>query len=224
MAQVSDYTGLITSEHQDKPNFMAVIAALAQPFVDISNLLQALPNDFDLDQAIGPQLDAVGVWVGFSRILPVPLTGVYFTWDDTAADGWDSGSWQGPYDPSTGLYSLPDDAYRSILRAKIAANSWDGTLESATAIWSLIFSGTQTLIVQDNQDMSMTLALQGTALTAVQQALLVGGYFPMKPEGVNVQFFGIPIDTGPLFAWDVTPGTVMAGWDTGEWVQELPGF
>lgn len=220
VVSLSDYTGLITSEHADKPNYMAVVAALMQGSVDQQRQQTKMLADFDLDTAIGAQLDAVGAWVGISRYLIVPLTGVYFTWDDTAFTGWDSGVWQGDFDPATGLASLPDDEYRRLIRAKIAANNWDGLLVSATAIWNQVFNGSQTIIVQDNQDMSMTIGFVGQPLTAVQQALLTGGYFPLKPEGVRIKFYAIPVNTGPLFAWDTNSSTLQ-GWETGSWAQEL---
>lgn len=215
------YQLLVTSEHADKPLFMAVIEALSEGPVDIQGQLLQMINDFDLDQAIGAQLDVIGLWVGISRFLSVPLTGVYFSWDDTVLDGWDSGVWQGPFDPSTGLVSLPDDEYRTLIRAKIAANNWDGTMESAQAIWDQIFSGQQTIFIQDNQDMSMIVGFVGPPLTAVQQALLTGGYFPLKPSGVRVKFYAVPPDTGPVFAWDTAPNANFDGWDNGRWVSEI---
>lgn len=217
---VDDYTGLVTSEHNDKPLFMAVVQALCQGLVDIGNQDIGLANDFDLDQAVGVQLDAVGLWVGISRILPVPITGVYFSWDDTALTGWESGIWQGLFDPSSGLTSLPDDQYRLLLRAKIAANHWDGSLQAAETIWNFLFGGSPEIIVQDNQDMSMTIAFYGPPLSAVQQALLLGGYFPLKPSGVRVNYYGVPVNTGPVFAWDVN-SIELQGWEQGSWVKEI---
>lgn len=215
-----DYTSLITSEHNDKPLFMAVVVALCQGLVDVGNRNIGLPDDFDLDGAVGVQLDAVGLWVGISRVLPIPITGVYFSWDDTTLTGWESGIWQGPFDPSSGLTSLPDDQYRLLLRAKIAANHWDGSLQAAEAIWNFLFGGSPEIIVQDNQDMSMTVAFYGPPLSAVQQALLLGGYFPLKPSGVRVNYYGVPVDANPLFAWDVN-SPELQGWGTGSWVKEI---
>jgi hypothetical protein len=138
MAQVSDYTGLITSEHADKPRFVATLAAIAQCFVDVQNAVIGIPFEFDLDDAIGVQLDAVGEWVGITRNVKTPITGVYFSLD-TANLGFDQGVWQGPFDPTTGLSSLDDDTYRLLIRAKIGANNWDGTLGTSAAILNGIF-------------------------------------------------------------------------------------
>lgn len=220
MLSADDYTQLVTSEHRDKPLFMEVVLALVRGLVDVGNRSLGLTDDFDLDAAAGVQLDAVGLWIGISRVLPVPITGVYFAWDDTALTGWDSGVWQGAFDPTSGLTSLPDDQYRLLLRTKIAANHWDGSLQAAEAIWDFLFGGSPEIIVQDNMDMSMTVAFYGPPLSAVQQALLLGGYFPMKPSGVWVNYYGVPVNSGPLFAWDVnTPQ--LQGWDIGSWVKQI---
>src|SRR5690348_17170401 len=107
MAQVSDYTGLITSEHADKPKFMAMVAAVAQCAVDQMTLLQSMPTAFDLDAAVGVQLDAVGIWVGLNRNIAVPIDNVYFSWD-TAGVGWDQGVWKQPGDPDNGITRMDD--------------------------------------------------------------------------------------------------------------------
>ncbi|AOI57444.1 hypothetical protein WI26_07410 [Burkholderia diffusa] len=137
-ASLSDYAALVTSEHRDKPRFMATVGALVQPLVDQINVLVSMPAKFDLDNAVGVQLDDVGLWVGVSRKIRTPLTGIYFSFD-IAGLGFDHGTWKGPFDPDTGLTVLDDETYRLVIRAKIGANHWDGTLESSAAILNSIF-------------------------------------------------------------------------------------
>jgi len=139
MADLSEYTALITSEHNQRPKFMAVVAALAQPMVDLMGVLESMPPKFDLDEAVGAQLDDVGRWVGISRIIRTPLSDVYFSLDISGL-GFDQGIWKGPFDPDTGLTTLDDDTYRLVIRAKIGANHWDGTMEGSVAILNSIFS------------------------------------------------------------------------------------
>lgn len=215
-----DYLNLITSEHRGKEKFEATVAAGVSPFSKLQAVMQGLPADFDIDQAVGVQLDAVGAWIGRSRRIDTPLVGVYFTWDDLASDGWESGIWKGPFDPDSGLVDLPDDAYRVLLKAKIAANIWDGTIPGACAIWATVFTSSQ-LVIQDNQDMSMVVGIAGQPLSIVDQALLTNGYIPLKPEGVRIQYYAIAPAAGALFAWDADEGSALAGWDTGQWAVEL---
>lgn len=217
MATTDDYLSLATSEHREQPLFAAVVAALTQAFADTINLELGLPQAFDLDTAVGVQLDAIGLWIGRDRNVSVPLANVYFAWDSGDPVGWNAGSWQGPFDPDTGISALPDDAYRTLLRAKIAANQLDGSLSAAYAAWQLTFQGGgQVVLIQDHMDMSMTIGFVGPALTAIQQALLTGNYLPLKPAGVRIRHYAIPVGTGPMFGWGVENSSI-SGWGVGSW-------
>ncbi|GFM38010.1 DUF2612 domain-containing protein [Desulfovibrio psychrotolerans] len=221
---ISDYLALISSQHRHRPKFMAVMEAILAPLCGIDNVLQEMRCAFDLDSAVGVQLDKTGEWIGRSRRLSVPLTDVYFSWDaDTV--GWGQGVWKGPYDPASGMVSLPDDAYRNLLRAKVAANDWDGTIPGAYTIWGAAFAATGSIIlIQDNQDMSMVVGIAGVPPDAVMCQLLLQGYIPLKPQGVRVAYFAVTPSTDPdaaaLFAWDCDSAG-LAGWGTGNFPQIL---
>jgi len=220
MADVSKYVGLITSEHADKPKFSAMVAAVAQCFVDQQNALGGFVPAFDLDQAIGDQLDIIGQWVGISRRVNTPLTGVYFSFDIVGV-GFDQGVWQGPFDPSTGVTLLDDDTYRVLIRAKIGANHWDGTLGTSAAILDQIFDNGTNVFIQDNQDMTMTFGVSGAIPSAVLLALLKGGYIPLKPEGVLVNSYIVTSSTGAsIFGFDME-NQYVSGWDVGAWATPL---
>ncbi|WP_241300982.1 DUF2612 domain-containing protein [Burkholderia cenocepacia] len=216
MADLTEYTELITSEHSHKPRFMAVVATLVQPLVDQMNLIESMPGKFDLDVAVGDQLDTLGVWVGVSRKIRTPLTGIYFSFD-IAGLGFDQGTWKGPFDPDTGLTVLDDDTYRLVIRAKIGANHWDGTLEQSAAILNSIFDTDTHVFIEDHQDMSMTIGIAGKVPPATFLALLSGGYIPLKPEGVRVNYTVVTtVDGSPLFGFDMS-NQLVAGFDAGAW-------
>ncbi len=217
---VQTYLSRITSEHQDKAKFMATVALSVAIFVRLQEIFDRLETTaFDLDTPpVGEQLDFVGEWAGLSREVAEPVSGVYFSWDDVAGDGWDSGVWQPPNQPAQ-LVSLPDDVYLIVMRAKIAANNWDGTTAGAYAVWAILFP-VLSLLIQDFQDMSITIALTGAPVDALTQALLTQGYLPLRPEGVRVREYIVSVDSAPLFSWDVsTPN--MDGWDIGSWGEVL---
>lgn len=216
MADLNDYTALITSEHRDMPRFAATVAAVVQPLVDQMNLLASMPGKFDLDAAVGAQLDDVGRWVGVSRRIRTPLTGIYFSFD-IAGLGFDQGIWKGPFDPDTSLTVLDDDTYRLVIRAKIGANHWDGTLEQSAAILNSIFDADTHVFIEDHQDMSMTIGIAGKVPPATFLALLSGGYIPLKPEGVRVNYTIVTtVDGSPLFGFDMS-NQLVAGFDVGAW-------
>ncbi|MGE4191778.1 MAG: DUF2612 domain-containing protein [Pseudodesulfovibrio sp.] len=211
---LTDYLNLITSLYRSQPKFMALCEALVAPLVEVQEVLELTGAAFDLDDAVGVQLDQVGEWVGRSRNLTTPLTGVYFSWNESGV-GWAEGTWKGPFDPDTGLTSLPDDSFRLLLRAKIAANGWDGTIPGAYEIWDQLFGRAgMTIVLQDGQDMSMVVGLAGPVPDAVFRSLLTGGYLPLKPAGVGVRYFALPQTAGPLFSWNCD-SDALSGWGAG---------
>ncbi|WP_185961579.1 DUF2612 domain-containing protein [Telmatospirillum sp. J64-1] len=215
------YTDHITSQHR-RPKFEATVDAVTAPLVEIQAVLEDLRRAFDLDAAIGAQLDQVGEWVGRSRHLKVPLDGVYFAWD-TPGVGWGEGSWRGLYDPASGMVSLPDDVYRQLLKAKVAANSWDGTRDGAYAIWAAAFADQGShILIQDHGDMTISIGIAGMPPSSILTQLLVQGYIPLKPAGVRVAYYALPpVGTeGALFAWD-SDSPALAGWDRGAWPRIL---
>ena len=220
MASASDYTALIPSENASAPKFSAMVGAVAGCFADLINAIESVEASFDLDTAVGAQLDAVGVRVGISRQLSAQITGLYFALD-TAGLGFDAGVWQGPYDPTTGLVKMDDTSYRTVLRAKISANQWDGTLYSLRSILTQALSSYGTrVMVKDNQDMSMTITLVGTLPPPIILALIKGGYLSIRPVGVSQAYLKSSISGTPAFAFDMN-NTYGAGFDSGAWAVTL---
>jgi hypothetical protein len=182
---ISPWTSLVTSRHCDKPIFMASLEAVLQPLADMRDVVLGLPAAFDPDAAVGAQLDAVGEWAGVTRKIGTPFTDVYFSLDVEGL-GLDQGTLWAPGDPLTKMVSLPDDAYRTLLHAKIASNHWDGTIPSAYASWEALFSGTPyTVQIHDLGSMKMKCVLVGSP-DVVTLALFNGGYLNIKPVGVGV--------------------------------------
>ena len=214
---MSTYTDLITSEHADKPKFMAVVGLTTDPFAKAIALLGDFTRQFDIDSAIGAQLDVVGEWVGFGREITTPLEGVYFSWGVDGVGGG-QGYWKRPFDPDTGLTNLPDEPYRTVLRAKAALNQWDGRVDTAIADIGPIFPNNTVWII-DNQDMSMTVAVGGAQLDPVYAALLTGGYLSLKPGGVQINYLFSSLPPAPIFAWGITDSELFGGWGVGAWAQ-----
>lgn len=211
-----EYLALITTEHQNRPKFIATVSASVSPFAKIQEVLRSLPRAFDIDTAVGHQLDVLGEWIGRSRRINEPISGVYMEWDGAANVGWEAGNWKGPFDPDDGVISLPDDSYRLLLKAKIAANAWDGTIPGAYAVWENIFTGSY-LIIEDLQDMTMAIGVSGIPLSTLDTELLTRGYLPLKPAGVRIRDYAVVPTEGVLFAWDVNESAAFAGWEIGNW-------
>lgn len=193
---IDSYLNNITSEHRDKPNFIAWLSAHLNIIDDIYNVLKGMDNDFDIDNAIGAQLDTLGVIIGRERTLTFqPLNN---------------------FNPV-----LTDDYYRLILKAKIAFNMWDGTIPSMYEIWNNIYGNDNDLSLQikDNQDMSFNAYITGYT-DQIQQDLIQHGYIIPKPQGVKVNYVGrSKISSNQYSAMKVTVSkveTITTSWDPTE--------
>lgn len=152
MRAIADYLALVPPEHAGKPNFTAELALILQPFSDLQVLLESLPSLFDLDLAVGVQLDATGEWIGRSRNIPVPVPNAWFSFGVQGL-GWGQGYWKGPLAGETALSSLDDDTYRRLLRAVILANQSNGLAPDIQACLSEYFNNSQTnIFVVDETD------------------------------------------------------------------------
>jgi hypothetical protein len=215
MRAVSDYLSLLAEEHRGKPKFEATIGLLTSPMVALQLFLANLPSAFDLDVAVGVQLDIDGIWIGRSRQIEVPLSDVFFSFD-TKNLGFDQGVWFGPYTASEGLVSFDDTTYRALLRAKVICNNWDGTVtEMQTALRQILnpYPGS-VLGVIDNYNMTMDIGLAGTYPPPLIFYLVTGGYIPFKPEGVALNIQVTSVEGKPLFGLDIETNFI-SGLDVG---------
>lgn len=217
MAAIDDYLNLVPPEHQNRERFIASLSAALQPMSDVQGLLASMPAKYDLDIAEGQQLDMVGLWVGVSRKIMIAITGVFFSFD-TVGLGFNQGIWRNPRDNNLSAVFLDDESYRMLLRARIAANHWDGTLAAAATAYAYVFRDPNThVFIQDNQDHTFSLNVAGMPLTTLQMALLTGGYLPLRPVGVRLGAVNVvSIGGAPLFGFDNNTALV-AGFDIGAW-------
>jgi hypothetical protein len=156
---IDTYTNLITSQHKTKPKFMAWLSATLQKADDTVEMTKGIPTAFDIDWAVGPQLDILGIILGRSRQLP--------------------------FQPSSGSAPTLDDTnYQIALKAKIAQNQWDGTIPSIYKIWNSLFTDL-TLNIVDNQNMTMSVLINGQ-ISAVINEMIAAGYIVPKPAGVGL--------------------------------------
>lgn len=226
---MSKYTDLITNYHAGKPKFVAHVDLSTRPLTDASKSIQSLISAFDIDSAVGVQLDVLGEWIGRTRIVRQPIAGVYFSFD-TDGLGWDQGVWQGPYDPDAGYTSLSDDTYRIVLKAKIAINNWNGQNDTLPPILesALKGSGLKMQIV-DNQDMSISVwVFPQKDISDVSLELIAAikqGYLTVKAAGVwagDIQTPSIetPSVGNSFFGFDME-NEYIAGFDIGAWETKL---
>ena len=182
------YTALLTHYYAGTtaPKLQALLYVLLKKFDDVSQCLVQMDTGLDLDSASGPQLDMLGVTAGVSRTVG--------------------------FQPSGGVSPvLNDDTYRLLIKAKIAQNQWDGTIDSMYALWQTMFPG-GSIVIEDNQNMTATVVLLGT-FTSIVQDLITNGYIVPRPEGV---LYTYSFTTLPAFGFGSSPGFI-AGFGEGYW-------
>lgn len=188
---LSNYTALLTSQHRSKPKFAAWVEAITAPLAENVETMRQLYSAFDLDTARGAQLDTIGVWVGADRRVLTPLN-IFFSFDAPGL-GFDQGVWRGPYETNTGVTRLDDETYRALIRVKVAANMWDGSLSTYQELMQLALPPANTFYAVDNQDMTITVHVTGPALSAPLSALLqTGALSTIRPAGVSIAGYVLP--------------------------------
>lgn len=226
---MSKYTDLITNYHSQKPLFVNHVDLITRPLTDTANAMTAFITEFDIDEASGVQLDILGKWIGRTRVVSQPISGIYFSFD-TDGLGFDQGVWQGPYDPDAGFTNLSDETYRIILKAKIAINHWNGTNETLPAILDTALAGSGlTMQIVDNQDMTISVwVFPETDISNVSLELIAAirqGYLTVKAAGVWAGDIQTPSVETPsvgnkFFGFDMD-NDYIAGFDDGAWEKKL---
>ncbi len=165
--------GCVSSEYRGSPNFLAWLTANLQLFQDGINCMLQFDAAFGLLTAVGAQLDVLGVIVGQNRTVA--------------------------FQPRFGISPVLDDnTYRLLLRARVWQNHWDGRLTSLWKGWYNLFPGSG-LLIQDNQNMTVSF-LAGLTTSTLVQDLILNGYIIPRPQGV---LYSIALLT--------------SGWNTGQW-------
>jgi hypothetical protein len=176
---MNQYTSYITSEHQ-KPNFLAIVSGLTQPFDDI----EQLSLDLNINTTTDYMLDILGRWIGQSRVMQVPIQLLPVEWDILLYGGWDTGVWYDDFASVITISTLDDSDYRFLLILKIAQNNFDGTAATAYKILNL-FGAPAT--ITDNQDMTCVVNFLGS-LNLIQEALISQNLVNLAPFGVSIQY------------------------------------
>ena len=180
------YLDLVTSEHSTKPKYMAWLSVLLTPLIDAIKLNEDVKKAFDLNTAIGAQLNIIGKWLEQPR--------------------------QVDFQPTDGSSSvLNDNYYRTVLKAKVVKNQWKGTISNFYSFWNVLFKGQPLQIyLVDNQDMEPVAIIWSSSVDQMMQDLIANNYIVPKPAGLGLTVRRIDSDTTFGFF-----GTKFTGFDTG---------
>lgn len=191
------YDVLITSEHNQKPNFMSVVDLIVGAAADAVIATQSIIPAFNLDTAVGSQLDILGQWIGQSRNIPNVLVIGFFGFSEVSTGNPDGlqepfgeltnpsigGIWYNIGQANSGTAVLNDIAYLTILKAKIVKNQWDGTLSGIEAALEYILG--VACSVADNGTLNLTINVP-LPVTPLEEALLDSLDLLPRPAGVRI--------------------------------------
>ena len=216
MSHENEYTELIAGGHPRQPKYVDWVYTLTEPLRVAKQRLIDLQQAFNLDYAVGDQLDALGARIGIGRELPMRLTGIYFALDDEDGIGLDLGLWKGRFDPTDGVTRLDDELYRSVLKSKILINHWDGKNGSLpdliTQIMAYFKTDAKILDLQDFQTMELAVNLTKATTPPVVWTLISHRFLDIISAGVGVNI----TNNDPWFGFDYNTSSVK-GMDDGYW-------
>ena len=215
MPLIDETVNLLIKQYWEKPKAKAEIELQASSWETTRVFLESLDQAFDLDSAIGAQLDVLGRIVGISRSVPDVIPKVYFGFsinpvDEGFSSKFDPNRIGGPFFSkfSTGFtdLQLDDNDYRFFIRVKAALNRAAGYLSSDQyiSIQDVILAAFEgSAYVVDNLDMTLTLYVSGV-VSLERLALVQALNLLPKPQGVRYKVI-IQAEPGLTFGFSINP-------------------
>lgn len=165
MADIERYLNRVEIQHRLRPKFIALATDLLERLDSAHDIMKAVPSLYNVNTAVGEQLDKIGEMIGIIRKdIPELVPGI------TPADIED------------------DELFRTIILSKIAQDNWDGTNEGLNEIWETTAARSFEIELKDNQNMSIDVTIMGDVDDAVA-TLLDNEYIVPKPMGVSIDTF-----------------------------------
>lgn len=222
MQNLDYYKRLITSEYRHSPRFVAMVKKLVNYGLDLDDSIANMIVAFEVDSASTAQLDILGMIVGTSRkltfeptaaaigevICPSPaeiasgeVYPIIYTPTPDKMAGTPFLSGYPPVEMGDGNL-LDDEAFRLMIKSRIIQNTWKGTIGELYELWNAVMGADKKLSIEDLQDMSYNIVLQGD-YTQLEEELIIHAYIIPKPEGVRINVLTfVSTDGLPLFSYD----------------------
>lgn len=217
MPLVDELSNLLIKQYWEKPKAKAEIELQASTWDKSRQFLAALDPAFDLDNAVGAQLDVLGRIVGISRSVPGVVPKVYFGFSINPisqgfSDKFNNLREGGPFFdkfslPFTDL-QLGDNDYRFFIRVKAALNRASGYVSSDLyiGIQDVVLSAFQgRAYVIDNLDMTLTLYVSPSVSLDRLRLIRALNLLP-KPQGVRYKVI-IQSEPGETFGFSNNPSS-----------------
>ena len=178
----------IYAQYADKPKAVAWYNITPNIAEEIDNVYEAVRNSYDIDANDGEQLNVIGRIVNIDRSFESQVfyePDTYFGADNDASQfgGIDS---QFESVGDTISSEVSDAIFRVLIKAKIAKNNSDASLDGIVHALSYITNSSPIRVI-DNEDMTFSVSF-GTALTDIEK--FVFNTFDIIPRPQGVKFLG----------------------------------
>lgn len=221
---IAYYTNLLIIQYSGQPNAQATIAAVARSLM-INDLIRAVENAYDVNTALGPQLDVLGKYVGVSRqVTGSAFTRTYFGYTLYGTSppfaGISGYMKYGDIPPdvqvrtyqesSQTIYTLTDEEFRTVIKLKIILNFTLSTLKDVDDNLPNYFGGK--VIVTDFFNMKISYIFEDSIAKLASIAISEG--LVIRPTGVLLITSFTP-DINNIFGYKqygVTPPTYERGY------------
>lgn len=204
----------IISQYANSPTLIQLINNF-NDYIDPGANIDAFYNYvWNVDTAVGYGLDVWGRIVGVDRQIAISGVGTFFGFNDGVDDYAPFNSapfFSGSF--GTGVYTLTDDAYRTLILVKALANISDCTAPAVNRLLSNLFASRGRCYVLDLGGMRIRyifeFALENYELTIIQNS----GAIP-RPAGVAIEIYQAAT---PTFGF-AEAGPSAAPWGQGPFI------
>lgn len=176
----------IYAQYRNKPKavkWYRITPEMAGQFEIIYNSIRL---SYDIDKATGDQLDVLGRIVVIDRSYEAQIVfdGTQWGGSDAQFGGDDS-----MFSAASGITNaeVSDSIFRKLIKAKIAKNNSDATIDGIISALEFITDDTKIKVI-DAEDMSFSIEF-GMALTEIDKMLLTQFSIVPKPQGVRFTGF-----------------------------------
>lgn len=178
----------IYAQYRDKPKSAAWYAIARKLGGSIEAAAEAVRKSYDIDTAVGEQLNVIGRIVVAPRsfVGSLPMSPGLFDLTNGDEFGDDDAMFSALTIDQDG--QLSDELYRLVIKAKIVKNNGDATIENILDGMSFLLPTAEVLRVTDGEDMSFSIEFYGQITNLERFALLNAGLVP-KPQAVRFNGF-----------------------------------
>ncbi|BCQ68250.1 hypothetical protein PEQA60_22400 [Pseudomonas sp. Eqa60] len=178
----------IYAQYRDKPKAVAWYEIAKKLGGSIEAAAQAVRKSYDIDTAVGEELNVIGRIVVAPRsfVGSMPMNPGLFDLTDGDEFGDDEAMFSALTIDQDG--QLSDELYRLVIKAKIIKNNGDATIENILDGMNFLLPKAEVLRVTDGEDMSFSIEFYGQISNLERFALLNAGLVP-KPQAVRFSGF-----------------------------------